>query len=368
MNSVIPLAGAHILVAAAWPHLSPRSIYRPIIVAVVAVCCAISFNSIDMNTWWGTEVAEYALGFAMYVNYFLCLRKLVFVKASTPLQTFKAPCGMLFNSRCEIPAKELPAFSARDSEYFPSRKAFLLTRIRTFAWTTGAFAIVHNIPLNFWTDDFQSPKDQLLRRLPEVSAREWTILFHCTISLYLMPYCLFTAAHSLVSVVAVAFGDAPMHWRPLFGDLREAYTVQRFFGIFWHKLMRKAFTGHASLLVYDVLGMPRRAPHSRAAIIFVAFLISGVMHSLTTPLPLRCAAPLTMLYYCGVGATVVLEYSLQSLFKRYFTNKTGLVGDSPMLRVLGYLWVLFFHLWTTAKSTYPLTSCSFNLGTESSTN
>lgn len=230
MNPIIPLVGAHVLLVTAWHFLAPRSIYRPIIVAVVVVCCAISFNSIDMNTWWGTEMAEYALGFAMYANYFLCLQKLGIPKAASPLQTLKAQCVMLFNSRCEIPAKELPAFSARDSEYIPSRRAFLLATFQTFAWTTGAFTIVHNNPLNLWPDDFQSPKDQLLRRLPEVSAREWVILFHCTISIFFMPYCLFTAAHSLVSFVAVAFGDAPINWRPLFGDLREAYTVQRFFG------------------------------------------------------------------------------------------------------------------------------------------
>lgn len=149
--------------------------------------------------------------------------------------------------------------------------------------------------------------------------------------------------------------------------LGEGKSSDRRPRIFWHKLMRKAFTGHASLLVYDVLGMPRRAPRSRAAIIFLAFLISGVMHSLATPLPLMCAAPLTMLYYCGVGATVVLEYGLQRLIERHFIKRTGLTSDSSFLRVLGYIWVLFFHLWTTAKTTYPLTFCNSNLGTESRT-
>lgn len=230
MNPLIPLAGAHILMAGTWPFLPPRSIYRPIVVALLAVCCAVSFNSIDKNAWWGPELAEYVCGFALYANYFLCLRKLVNSSAASPLQKVKAQFVMLFSSRWEIPAKELPAFSAGDSEYVPSRGAFLLARIWTFAWTTSAYAIVHNNPLNLWPDDFASPKHQLLRRLPDISAREWVILFYTSIYTWFMPYCLFTAAHSLASVVAVAFGDAPINWRPLFGDIREAYTVQRFFG------------------------------------------------------------------------------------------------------------------------------------------
>lgn len=126
--------------------------------------------------------------------------------------------------------------------------------------------------------------------------------------------------------------------------------------------MRKAFTAHASLLVHDVLGMPRRAPTSRAAIIFVSFMISGAMHSLVTPMPLKCVGPPLMLYYCGLGGVVVLENGVQKIFERYSTTlkKTGLVGKKFNWHILGFFWVIFFHLWTTAKSTYPLALCDFD--------
>lgn len=230
MNPLLALFGAHIVLAAGLAFLPPHSIYRPIFVAVVAVCCAISFRSIDKHAWWGEELAEYVCGFAMYASYFLCLRKLVPSNTSSPLQKFKSQIVVLFSSRWGIPAKELPTFSAEDSEYVPSREAFLLSRLWTFAWTVSAFATLHNYPLDIWPDDFQSPKNQLLRRLPEVSAREWIILFYTSFETWFMPFCLFTAAHSLASLIAVAFGDAPINWRPLFGDIREAYTVRRFFG------------------------------------------------------------------------------------------------------------------------------------------
>lgn len=231
MNPFLPLACAHILSASAWSCLPHRSILRPIIVALVVVCCGISLNSINLDNWWGTELAEYVCGFAMYANYFICLRRLVVrSKSSSPWGKVKAQCAMLFSSRWGIPSKELPPFSTEDPEYVPARGWFLLARCWNFAWTSSTLAILHNYPLNIELDDFESPKNQLLRRLPDMSAREWVILFYTSSATWLMPYCLFTAAHSLVSVIAVAFGDAPMNWRPLFGDVREAYTVQRFFG------------------------------------------------------------------------------------------------------------------------------------------
>ena len=127
--------------------------------------------------------------------------------------------------------------------------------------------------------------------------------------------------------------------------------------------MRKAFTGHASLLVHDVLGMPRRAPQSRAAIIIVSFMISGAMHSLVAFLPLTCAGPKLMLYYGGLGMVVALENGVQQIYWRYSTTlkQIGVDGNKSSWRVLGYLWVIFFHVWTTAKGTYPLAFCDSDL-------
>ena len=67
-----------------------------------------------------------------------------------------------------------------------------------------------------------------------------------------------------------------------------------------------------------------------------------------------------MLYYGGVGGIIVLENGVQTILRRYSTNwnKTGFVGNKANWYVLGYFWVAFIHLWTTAKSTYPLALCN----------
>lgn len=231
MNPFLPLIVAHLLVVLSWPFLSAQSSYRPVIVAIVIACCTSSFQSIDKNTWWGVDFAEYVFGFAIYVSYFFCLQKKVIPHEYPLLRRLKMAMSLVFSSRIDVPTKALPPFRSEDSEYIPSKREFLRERSWTFAWAISAFSLLYAYPLVLWHDDFESPRHQLFRRLMHVSAREWIIVLHTSFYSWFQPYHLFTAAHSLASMVAVACGDSPVHWRPLFGRIGEAYTVQRFHGL-----------------------------------------------------------------------------------------------------------------------------------------
>lgn len=258
MNPFLPLIGAHLLALTLYPFLANRTIFRLGILALVVLCCVISLQSVDKQTWWGTDFAQYTCGFMLNMNYFLFLRKGMDSSSSSHssqagrkrgegrggggeggggggggrrLERFIEVQTALFNSRSGIAVKDLPTFRRGEpAAYFPSRKEFLIHRSCTFAWTASAFLFAHSRPLVLWQDDFASPKDQLLRRIFDVSLREWIILIHTAFQIWFKPYCLLNAAHCFVSVIAIALGDSPAHWRPLFGDIREAYTLQRFYG------------------------------------------------------------------------------------------------------------------------------------------
>ncbi|KAK3338685.1 membrane bound O-acyl transferase family-domain-containing protein, partial [Lasiosphaeria hispida] len=49
-----------------------------------------------------------------------------------------------------------------------------------------------------------------------------------------------TAAHDFFSVIFICIlrWDEPHEWPPLFGSLSEAYSLRRFWGVFWHSLNR----------------------------------------------------------------------------------------------------------------------------------
>lgn len=230
MNPSIPLLGAHLLPLITYPFLANRKNFRLGILALVVLCCVISLQSIDKQAWWGIDLAQYTCGFMLNTNYFLFLRKRATSQGQSRLKSFTEVQTALFNSRSGIAVKDLPSFRRGELAYVPSKGEFLIQRSWTFAWTASAFVFAHSHPLALWQDDFASPKDQLLRRILNASLREWIILIHTAFQIWFKPYCLLNSAHSFASIIAIALGDSPALWRPLFGDIREAYTLQRFFG------------------------------------------------------------------------------------------------------------------------------------------
>lgn len=233
MNPFLPLLGAHLLPLITYPFLANRTIFRLGILALVVLGCVISLKSIDKQAWWGIDFAQYTCGFMLNTNYFLFLRKGTASSSrgqKSRLESFTEVQTALFNSRGGIAVKDLPSFRRGEPAYVPSKKDFLIRRGWTFVWTASAFVFAHSHPLVLWHDDFASPKDQLFRRIFDVSLRESIILIHTAFQIWFKPYCLLDSAHSFASIIAIALGDSPAHWRPLFGDIREAYTLQRFFG------------------------------------------------------------------------------------------------------------------------------------------
>lgn len=199
-------------------------------VLAIWISCAISLGSIDYQQWWSQEFALYVCGVGLYSSYLINMRKLAASPHKSRVQKLTWAWGRCFDPRSGIAMADLPPFRVGDSEYVPSTATFLMQRIWTLAWTVGGYVFCCRHPMDLYLSDFQSPKNHIIRRLADMSAREWRVLLHTAFTGWFVPYCLLTAVHSFSSVVAVACGDAPGDWRPLFGDLREAYTVQRFFG------------------------------------------------------------------------------------------------------------------------------------------
>lgn len=122
--------------------------------------------------------------------------------------------------------------------------------------------------------------------------------------------------------------------------------------------MRKAFTGHAAFLVHDIMGLSRGSELSRQVIIMTALLISGGMHAIIPPASLSCDGAWQVAYYSCVGVTVVLENVVRQFHRHYQVSRNGkeLIGRRTC-RTIGYMWVIFFHLWTTSTFAYPPVVC-----------
>jgi hypothetical protein len=212
---------------------------------------------------------------------------------------------------------------------------------------------------------FTAVPDGFLHRLHDVSIREMLIRTYVSTTALVVPGLTLQACHSLLSIFAVLGGSTPARWPPLFGSVRHAYTIQRFYAFTWHRLMRRAFTSHATLIVHDVLGLPRNNQFSRAVIVFLAFMISCLLHILASPdVPMKCNVWPQARYYACVGFFIVVENLFTMLIwpmiAGVHNKRSSVSSEDPktfLHRLLGYSWVAFFEIWQCSKLLYYSNAC-----------
>ncbi|ROT36484.1 hypothetical protein SODALDRAFT_362295 [Sodiomyces alkalinus F11] len=111
-------------------------------------------------------------------------------------------------------------------------------------------------------EDYTPDKEAFFRRLPGMSAgqllREFAIRNQIVFEAFWSAYAVYTAAHAIFAVVCVGIGfDEPHEWPPLFGDIRESYSMRRFWVKFYDRLLYRTLKGCA-LLIARLVGLIRR--------------------------------------------------------------------------------------------------------------
>jgi len=129
--------------------------------------------------------------------------------------------GECFGPRWAAPY--VPSFT-----YVPTRRNVFLRRLWDALWT---FALIRALEMSgsyLAYEDYHAPHG-LFRRIHDVTPREILLRVYFMIIGSAIPYCGLRLAHSLATCFALACGDDPKRWPPLFGSLGEAYTVRRYF-------------------------------------------------------------------------------------------------------------------------------------------
>jgi hypothetical protein len=146
--------------------------------------------------------------------------------------------------------RNIPPFDRKNPNYVPTRFVFIFQRILIaflFYAMLEAFGVVNTeiyLP-TLQDDDYSQEKESIVRRMGDVSMRELLIRAWLPMDHFFGSVCVFTYQHSLVSAIAVAFGDKPQRWPPLLGDIREAYSLRRF----WRYVLLSAFSCFLPLLI-----------------------------------------------------------------------------------------------------------------------
>ncbi|KAI1135602.1 membrane bound O-acyl transferase family-domain-containing protein [Hypoxylon sp. FL0543] len=279
--------------------------------------------------------------------------------------TFEDRLRSIFWACCNV--RELP-FASSDAIM---RKRGGTFRVRAY-FAVSKFARV----LALWATNrsFDSSISWFLRGL-EVNREDfapakqglWPLLTYRDISLRTIvsfhwiwsTYYFLTSAHDVLAILFVSLlgWDLPSEWPPLFGNVAEAYSLRRFWGVFWQRLHIHTFMGYTPPFLRKVEVKQKRdigwyyAVRNAAAALWI-FLLSACCHVLVDLIVLRrnTIRP-ELVFFLSNYVVCLVETVVKSSFKERFRRYTR---SCIWLRLVGYAWVSIFFFSTVPAWKYPL--------------
>ncbi|KAH8586208.1 membrane bound O-acyl transferase family-domain-containing protein [Bisporella sp. PMI_857] len=256
------------------------------------------------------------------------------------------------NSPFEV--KNVPYFSTEDDAYVPSREKFLRNGV---TYTLLAYALVdilgHAQDPARNSIDYAPKYIPIFSRISEVSALELARRTAASLGLWPIMCCLFRVGYGGMSLVAVGLGQSEVKdWRPQYGSAAETYTLRKFWGVFEHQMLRETFLSPACLITHSILRLTKGGFFARYTKMFFVFLMSGIFHILvdrTLGIPFRESGSVS--FFCLQALGILLEDIVQAIYQRLGNRNKR--TSQQWTRVVGYLWVIAFLIWTTPAWVYP---------------
>ena len=246
--------------------------------------------------------------------------------------------------------------SFKDSE----RRTFLLKRLTsavTILFLNHIYTTSYPLLLHLSYADFHPSKQIYLRRIRLVTARETALRSWLVFHFVWSSWSMFTATHDLLAFAHVAIGiDEPEDWPRLYGSVFEAYTMRRFWGKFWHRLVQRSYVAHGSVISRKILRLPHGSVADRICVSISVFLTSGVVHAfITVQHGFKCGYWEDLGFFMMSYAALLGEEGVQRATSQVF-GTTWQKGWT--CRVLGYTWVFGFLFWVLPKHQYAKVLCA----------
>ncbi|KAH7092333.1 membrane bound O-acyl transferase family-domain-containing protein [Paraphoma chrysanthemicola] len=178
---------------------------------------------------------------------------------------------------------------------------------------------------------------------------------------FLPDYLILSSYHDMFAIFFIGINlDESWEWPPLFGSISEAYSMRRFWGMFWHKLIYRSFNGHASV-ISTALGMRQKGMAARIVNNWLVFVLSAVMHGLVPwKMGVGCAWRVSAEYWMLQPIAFVVEGVVQWCWAR--VRQTRLRGVnrevlSGFERGVGYICVITWLLWEAPRRDSAVVRC-----------
>ncbi|KAL2842707.1 membrane bound O-acyl transferase family-domain-containing protein [Aspergillus pseudoustus] len=169
-----------------------------------------------------------------------------------------------------------------------------------------------------------------------------------------MGACFISIFYRIVAVISVALGfSGPQQWPSLFGSVVDAYTIRRFWGRYWHQLLRQPFQSITKFICRDILRLPYPSGIARYGNVILVFSCSALMHACIDAKG-GIGFDLTGAWACFLlqPVGIIMEDVAGSLYTKMFGERRG---PTPLwVRLLGYIWVWSFLALVAPLYNFPL--------------
>jgi hypothetical protein len=237
-------------------------------------------------------------------------------------------------------------FQARGIPTPPSptttRTSFLLSRLRDafLCYLAVDFAVAYQMRNPVFRPD--SP-------IPSVAAQGTLLRAINVISWAVPSYSIIKLQHTMLSMVFVGLGiSGARMWPELFGGVGEMFTIRRFWSRGWHQMFQRTFRTHAQYVSHTLLRLPSISPLNLIIQLFVAFLVSAIIHSLGDRM-MNPAGGSSFKFFLVQPFGILLEEAFHRLLATtdLWDFKQSQQGWRKVVaRFVGYLWVIaWFQYW-----------------------
>ncbi|KAK6000370.1 hypothetical protein QM012_003616 [Aureobasidium pullulans] len=242
-----------------------------------------------------------------------------------------------------------------------SSLAFVASRLVKLLvfWLLTVYLFTPLIPLIFgpvqpW--EFDHYAQTYIRRLPlfetkePVTLRETLIRIVFTIRWVWLNYVDVDAAHTFLSIIFVGILriDTPEEWPSMFGSPLEAYSLRRYWGRFWHRLVYRPYLGLARAVAEKLHCNSLGSRFEKCFLAFMIFLISGVAHAIVSLQDGNYAEAVDdVAFYCMNFLLIAVE----EIFIHVASPLRCFLPRSCW-RLVGFVWVFMFWFWAAPKWAY----------------
>lgn len=253
--------------------------------------------------------------------------------------------------------------SSTDARSVSTRTLIAFVTFRLFRlfvyWQLTVHLFTPLIPLIFgpvepW--EFDQYAQTYLRRLPifetpePVTTRETWIRAIFTLRWIWLNFVDVDAAHAFLSIVFVGVLrlDSPEDWPSMFGSPLQAYSLRRYWGRFWHRLVYRPYLGLARVIA-EKLHIRSMGPRvEKTFLVFLIFLISGLAHAIVSLHSGNFVEAVDdVAFYCINFAVIAAEGMVQGLglpIRRFLPRW--------ICKIVGFVWVFTFWFWAAPKWAY----------------